>query len=94
MQFSNESQFRVLSKEFEALHGISPIIGEIDKSRIPILAPFIGGKYYSCRKSFHFTLLQGIVNTNCVFWDYEFGWAGSMHDRTVFQLTKVGKMCI
>jgi hypothetical protein len=27
-------------------------------------------------------------------WDYEFGWVGSMHDWIVFQLTKVGEMCI
>ncbi len=94
MQFSNKSQFRILSKDFEALHGIPHIISAIDKSHIPILAPFMGGKYYSYRKSFHFTLLQGIVDTNCVFWDYEFDWAGSMHDWTVFQLTKVWKMCI
>ncbi len=27
-------------------------------------------------------------------WEYEFGWVGNMHDWIVFQLTKVGKMCI
>ncbi len=29
-----------------------------------------------------------------MFWNYEFGWASSMHDWTIFQLTKVVKMCI
>jgi hypothetical protein len=35
MQFPSEYQFRVLSKDFETLHGIS---------HIPILAPLIGGE--------------------------------------------------
>jgi hypothetical protein len=28
---------------------------------------------------------------NCKFWDFEFRWAGSLHDWSVFQVTKVGK---
>jgi len=47
-----------------------------------------------CRKWFHFTLLQGLIDTKCVFWNYEFGWASSMHNWTIFQLTKVVKMSI
>jgi hypothetical protein len=59
-----------------------------------ILAPFIEGEDYYCRKSFHSTLWQGIVDTKRVLWDYEFGWVGSMYDWMVFHLTKVGEMCI
>ena len=94
VQFPSPARFRVLAQEFEALHGIPHIIGAIDGSHIPILAPVIGGEDYYCRKSFHSALLQGIVDTKCVFWDYEFGWAGSMHDWTLFKLTKVGRDCI
>ena len=54
----------------------------------------IEGENYYCRKSFHSVLLQGIVDTKCVFWNYEFEWAGNMHDWTLFQLTIVGKYCI
>jgi hypothetical protein len=28
---------------------------------------------------------------NCKFWDFEFGWVGSLHDWSIFQVTKVGK---
>ena len=45
-------------------------------------------------KTFHLALLQGIGDIKCVIWDYGFGWAGSMHDRILFQLTKFGKYCI
>jgi hypothetical protein len=60
------------------LHNIPYIIGAKDGSHIPVLALVIGGEDYYCRKSFHSTLLQGIVDANCIFWDYEFGWAGSL----------------
>jgi len=94
MKFSSEPQFMVLTKEFEALHGIPHISSVIDRSHIPIQAPIIGGENYIYRKSFHFTLLQRIVDTKCVSWDYEFGWVSSMHDWIVFHFTKVGKMRI
>ena len=94
VQFPSPARFRVLAQEFEALHEIRYIIGLIDGSHIPILTSVIGGDDYYCRKSFHLSLLQDIVDTKCVFWDYEFGWAGSMHYWTLFQLTKFGKDCI
>lgn len=94
VQIPNENRFRVLARDFERLHNIPYIIGAIDGSHIPVLAPVIGGEDYYCRKSFHSALLQGIVDTNCIFWDYEFGWAGSLHDWTVFQQTKVGRACM
>jgi hypothetical protein len=80
IQTPNENRLGILAKDFERLHNIPYIIGAIDSSHILVLARVIGGEdYYYC-KSFHSALLQGIVNTNCIFWDYEFGWAGSLHD--------------
>jgi hypothetical protein len=76
------------------LHGILHIISVIDGLHISIITPFIGGEDYYRRKSFHYALLQNIVDTKCVFWDYEFGLVGSVHDWTNFEFTKVGKMCI
>jgi len=94
VQTPSESQFRVLASLFEKLHGIPYIIGAIDGSHIPVLAPVIGGEDYYCRKSFHSAILQGIVGPDCMFWDYEFGWAGSLHDWAVFQVSNIGRKCI
>jgi hypothetical protein len=44
VQFLSESQFKVLAYQFEALYGIPYIVGAIDGSHIPILAPVIGGR--------------------------------------------------
>ncbi len=49
VQFPIELQFRVLSKEFEGLHGISHVISSlIDGSHIPIQALIIRGENYYC----------------------------------------------
>ena len=32
-----------------------------------------------------------IVDKQCRFWDYEFGWACSVHDWAVFQVIKIGR---
>ena len=29
-----------------------------------------------------------------MFWDYEFRWAGSLHEWSVFQVTRIGRGCI
>ena len=67
VQMPSESQFRVLAKEFEALHGIPYVVGAIDGLHIHVLAPIYGGENYYCRKSFHSTILQGIVDVHCKF---------------------------
>jgi hypothetical protein len=67
IQTPNKNRLRVLAKDFERLHNIPYIIGAIDGSHIPMLAPVIGGEDYYCRKSFHSALLQGIVDANCIF---------------------------
>jgi hypothetical protein len=94
VQIPSESQFRVFVSKFEQLHGIPYIIGAIDGSHILVLAFVISGEDYYCRKSFHSAILQGIVGPYCMFWNYEFGWAGSLHDWAIFQVTKFERACI
>jgi len=71
------------------LHEIPYILGAIDGSHIPIIAPSIDLALYYCRKGFYSVLLQGVVYSQCKFWD--FGWAGSIHDWVLFQKSEIGK---
>jgi len=34
-------------------------------------------------------LIQGVVDAKYSFWDYDYGWAGSIHDWVLFQKTKL-----
>ena len=77
--------------EFESLQGIPYIIGAIDGSHIPIVASSKDSPEYYNRKGFYSVLLQGVVDAQCKFWDFDFGWAGSCHDWAVFQRSQLGK---
>ncbi|CAM6129021.1 unnamed protein product [Calypogeia fissa] len=73
-----------IAAKFEEKHGIPFIMGAIDGSHIPIIAPRGDpGPFYN-RKGFYSVLLQGIVDVETVFMDWDFGWAGSLHDYTMF----------
>ena len=77
--------------EFEALHGIPLIIGAIDDSHIPIIAPIHDPVSYYCRKGFYSCLLQGVVDSKYKFWDYDFGWCEQISDWALFQKTEIEK---
>jgi hypothetical protein len=85
------STLRRMAAEFEALKGIPYVIGAVDGSHIHIIAPPIDPTSYYCRKGYYLVLLQGVVDSKCRFWDYDFGWAGRCHNWTLFQNSDIGK---
>ena len=67
VQTPNESQFMILTTRFEQLHCISYTIRAINRSHIIILALVANKEDYYCRKSYHSTILWGIVELDCLF---------------------------
>lgn len=93
IKWPSSSMMAHISTEFEALHQIPHIVGAVDGSHIPIVAPSIHAPDYYNRKGFHSVLLQGVVTSRCIFWDYDIGWAGSMHDSNLWSRTRIGRFC-
>ena len=81
------------AEEFQDIHGIPYVVGAVDGSHIPIVAPRLHAADYFNRKGFHSILLQGVVSSRCVFWDFDIGWAGSMHDANLWAMSDIGKFC-
>ena len=79
--------------EFQNLHQIPYVVGAVDGSHIPIVAPRLHAADYFNRKGFHSVLLQGVVSSNCLFWSFDIGWAGSMHDANLWARTEIGQYC-
>ncbi len=75
--------------DFKTLHEIPYILVAIDGSHVPIVEPKVDPKSCYFLKGFYFTLIQGIANAKCSFWDYDYGWARSIHDWVFFQKTYV-----
>ena len=51
------------------LHGIPNVLGIINGSHIPIIAPSWDAASYYCRKGFDSALLQRVVDTRCRLWE-------------------------
>ena len=81
------------AEEFQDLHQIPYVVGAVDGSHIPIIAPRLHAADYYNRKGFHSILLQGVVSAKCLFWDFDIGWAGSMHDANLWARTEIGQHC-
>ena len=71
------------AQEFQDLHQIPYVVGVVDGSHISIVAPRLHAPDYYNRKGFHSIFLQGEVSAKCLFWDFDIGWAGSMHDANL-----------
>lgn len=63
-------------------------------SHIHVVAPIISGEDYYHGSLLHSPILQEIVGPYCMFLDYEFEWAGCLHNWAIFQVTKIGRACI
>ena len=67
------------ASEFENMHEIPYVVGAVDGSHIPIVAPrFYAADNYN-RKGFHSILLQSVVSSKSLFWDFDIGWASLLH---------------
>ncbi|GAQ93411.1 hypothetical protein KFL_015080010 [Klebsormidium nitens] len=86
-------ELRKMASGFMRLRGIPRVVGAIDGSHIPIIAPREWPADYYNRKGYHSILLQGIVDFNSCFWNYDIGWAGSLHDYNLFKRSKAFDRC-
>ena len=73
-------KMKQITAKFKSLHEIPYILRAIDGSHILITAQSIDHPSYYCRKGYYSVLLQGVVDCQCKLWDYNFGWAESIHD--------------
>ena len=61
------------AQEFQDLHNIPYVVGAVDGSHIPIIAPRLHAANYYNRKGFHSILLQGVVSSKCLFGHSDIG---------------------
>jgi hypothetical protein len=62
------------------------VIGAVDGSHIPIIAPNLDPVSYYYRKGFYSTLVQSIVDSKCRFRDYDFDGLGVVTTGLSFKM--------
>lgn len=93
IQWPDANHLREFEAAFEAIRGLPYVVGAVDGSHIPIICPPRNGADYYNRKKFHSVLLQAVVSPNCLIWDYDCGWCGSLHDWRLFKKSDLGRAC-
>lgn len=74
-----------VKKRFNEIGVLPDVIGAIDGSHIPILAPHINSESYRTRKCEYALTLQAVCNADLVFTDCFVGFAGSVNDCRIFR---------
>jgi hypothetical protein len=69
------------------------VVGVVDGSHIPIVTLCLHVANYYNRQGFHSVLLQGVVSRKCLFWDFDIGWTGLMHNANLWTRTDLGQLC-
>lgn len=64
---------------------IPNVIGAVDGTLIPIIAPAENEDIYVCRKNFHAINVQAVVDHKTRFTDIVAKWPGSTHDSSIFE---------
>ena len=80
-----------ISVESEETHEILYVLSVIDDSQVPIVALKMNSKSYYYRKGFYSTLIQGIVDKKCLFWNFDYRWADSIYNWYLFKNIDIGK---
>ncbi|XP_047342506.1 protein ALP1-like [Impatiens glandulifera] len=92
LQWPDEESINKIKENFEAISGISNVVGSMYTTHIPIIAPKISvAAYFNKRhternqKTSYSITVQGVVDPRGVFSDVCIGWPGSMPDDQVLE---------
>ena len=74
---------------FQTISGLSKVIGAVDGSHIPMIAPSVEEYAYVYRQQFHSINVQASCNAILIFQDVVARWPGSHHDSFILQSSNV-----
>lgn len=81
----NEADMQAIIDGFENKTGFPMCGGALDSTHIPIIAPSAYHTDYHNHKGWYSVLIQGLVDCNYKFLDFDVGWPGKCHDAFVFE---------
>lgn len=85
----SEEEVKSIITGFKEKSGFPMCAGALDGTHIPIIAPSSFHTDYYNRKGWYSVLLQGLVDHQYMFRDFDIGWPGKCHDSFVFQNSRL-----
>ncbi|XP_070549934.1 uncharacterized protein [Ptychodera flava] len=89
IRFPSGNELERVVDSFQQRWGFPQVVGAIDASHIPIIAPEKYARDYFNRKNFHSVILQAVADDKYCFVDMCVGWPGSAHDARVYANSKL-----
>ena len=86
-----EGETRRAIEAFQEISCFPQVVGAIDGSHIPIIAPKNDPNDYYNRKQFHSEVLQAVADAQGRFIHVSTGYAGSIHDARVLRMSSLVK---
>ena len=84
-----EAETKRAIQAFQEISCFPQVVGAIDGSHIPIIAPKIDPNDYYNRKQFHSIVLQGVADADGRFIHVSTGYAGRIHDARVLRMSSL-----
>ena len=85
----NREEVAKIKNDFYMVAGFPRIVGCVDGSHIPLIAPSQDEFVYVNRKGFHSLNIQAVCNSNLVFQDVVARWPGSHHDSFIMDMSSL-----
>ncbi|XP_059915809.1 putative nuclease HARBI1 [Gadus macrocephalus] len=89
--FPGHKPTRRMKMEFHQLAGFPNVIGCIDGTQVPILAPSINEADYVNRKGYHSINVQMICDASHMITNVEAKWPGSVHDARMYRESNLSR---
>ncbi|CAG2196490.1 HARBI1 [Mytilus edulis] len=87
---STEAEMNVVKRGFYRIAKVPNVIGAVDGTLIPIIAPKENEPAYVCRKGYHSLNIQAVVDHEMRFTNLVAKFPGSVHDSYIFSNSELG----
>ncbi|XP_063446531.1 putative nuclease HARBI1 [Mytilus trossulus] len=87
---STEAEMNVIKRGFYRIAKVPNVIGAVDGTLIPIIAPKENEPAYVCRKGYHSLNIQAVVDHEMRFTNLVAKFPGSVHDSYIFSNSELG----
>lgn len=85
IHFPTEEEANRVKHDFYQIAGFPNVLGAIDGTLIPIMAPKVNEPEYVCRKGYHAMNIQVVADAWLRFTNVVAKWPGSVHDAFMFE---------